>query len=64
MPAPVETKRIVLFTLPPVREINLVGAEETDELVAAVDEGIEAAEEGRVFSLDEIRSQMHSWITK
>src|ERR1700745_1280324 len=26
MPAPAETKRIVLFTLPPVREIDLVGA--------------------------------------
>ena len=26
--------------------------EETDELLAAVDEGIQAAEEGRVFSLD------------
>jgi len=26
MSAPVETKRIVLFTLPPVREIDLVGA--------------------------------------
>src|ERR1700730_6431119 len=26
MPAPGETKRIVLFTLPPVREIDLVGA--------------------------------------
>src|ERR1700746_2303275 len=26
MPAPDETKRIVFFTLPPVREIDLVGA--------------------------------------
>src|SRR5271163_4568433 len=26
MPAPAEIKRIVLFTLPPVREIDLVGA--------------------------------------
>jgi DNA-binding transcriptional LysR family regulator len=39
-------------------------AEETDELVAAVDEGIQAAEEGRVFSLEEIKMQMQSWITK
>ena len=38
--------------------------EETDELVAAVDEGIQAAEEGRVFSLEEIKTQMQSWITK
>jgi len=39
-------------------------AEETDELVAAVDEGIQAAEEGRVFTLEEIITQMQSWITK
>jgi len=39
-------------------------AEETDELVAAVDEGIQAAEEGRVFTLKEIKTQMQSWITK
>jgi predicted transcriptional regulator len=38
--------------------------EETDELVAAVDEGIQAAEGGRVFTLDEIKTQMQSWITK
>jgi predicted transcriptional regulator len=30
--------------------------EETDELLAAVDEGIQAAEEGRVFSLEEIKT--------
>ena len=30
-------------------------AEEIDELVAAIDEGIQAAEEGRVFSLEEIK---------
>jgi predicted transcriptional regulator len=39
-------------------------AEETDELVVAVDEGIQAAEEGRVFTLEEIKTQMQSWITK
>ena len=39
-------------------------AEETDELVAAVDKGIQAAEEGRVFSLEEIKTQMQSGITK
>jgi predicted transcriptional regulator len=39
-------------------------AEEIDELVAAIDEGIQAAEEGRVFSLEEIKMQMQSWITK
>ena len=35
-------------------------AEETDELVAAVDEGIQAAEEGRVFSLEEIKGDCGS----
>jgi predicted transcriptional regulator len=35
-------------------------AEEIDELVAAIDEGIQAAEEGRVFSLEEIKMQMQS----
>jgi predicted transcriptional regulator len=39
-------------------------AEEIDELVAAIDEGIQVAEEGRVFSLEEIKMQMQSWITK
>jgi predicted transcriptional regulator len=39
-------------------------ADEADELVAAVDEGIQAAEEGRVFTLEEIKTQMQSWITK
>jgi predicted transcriptional regulator len=39
-------------------------AEETNELVAAVDEGIKAAEEGRVFTLEEVKTQMQSWITK
>jgi predicted transcriptional regulator len=39
-------------------------AEESNELVAAVDEGIQAAEEGRVFTLEEIKTQMQSWITK
>ena len=33
-------------------------AEESDELVAAVDEGIRAAEEGRVFTLEEIKTQI------
>ena len=39
-------------------------SKETGELIAAVDEGIQAAEEGRVFSLEEIKTQMQSWITK
>jgi predicted transcriptional regulator len=39
-------------------------AEEIDELVAAIDEGIQAAEEGRDFSLEEIKMQMQSWITE
>jgi predicted transcriptional regulator len=30
-------------------------AEETDELVAAVDEGIQAAEEGRVFTSKKLK---------
>jgi predicted transcriptional regulator len=38
--------------------------EETDDPVAAVDEGIQTAEEGRVFTLEEIKTQMQSWITK
>jgi hypothetical protein len=38
-------------------------AEETDELMAAVDEGIQAAQEGRVFTLEETKTQMRSWIT-
>jgi hypothetical protein len=35
-------------------------AEEIDELVAAIDEGIQPAGEGRVFSLEEIKIQMQS----
>ena len=44
--------------------VDFQEAEETDELVAAVDEGIKAAEEGRVFTLEDIKTQMQSWITK
>jgi len=39
-------------------------AEETDELLAAVDAGIRAAKEGRVFTLEEIKTQMQSWVMK
>jgi len=39
-------------------------AEEIDELLAVIDEGIQAAEDGRVFSLEEMKMQMQSSITK
>jgi predicted transcriptional regulator len=38
--------------------------EETDELLAAIDEGICSAETERTFSLEEVRAEIKKWATK
>ena len=38
--------------------------EETDELLAAIDEGIRSAETERTFSLEEVRAEIKKWATK
>jgi predicted transcriptional regulator len=38
--------------------------EETDELLAAIDEGIRSAETERNFSLEEVRAEIKKWATK
>ena len=40
------------------------GVEETDELLAAIDEGIRSAETERTFSLEEVRAEIKNWATK
>jgi predicted transcriptional regulator len=37
---------------------------ETDELLAAIDEGIRSAETERTFSLEEVRAEIKKWVTK
>jgi predicted transcriptional regulator len=39
-------------------------AEETDELLAAIDEGIRSAETERTFSLEEVRGEIKKWAAK
>jgi sugar-specific transcriptional regulator TrmB len=39
-------------------------AEETDELLAVIDEGIRSAETERTFSLEEVRAEIKKWATK
>ena len=39
-------------------------AEETDELLAAIDEGVRSAETERTFSLEEVRAEIKKWATK
>lgn len=34
------------------------------EMLGAIDEAIQASEQGRVFTLDEVRAQAQAWITK
>jgi hypothetical protein len=38
--------------------------EEDEATLAAVDQGIQAADAGRVVSLEEVRKQMKKWLTK
>ena len=38
--------------------------EEDEETLAAIDRGIKAADEGRVFPLEEVRERMKQWLTK
>ena len=40
------------------------GVEETDELLAAIDEGILSAETERTYSLEEVRAEIKNWATK
>jgi predicted transcriptional regulator len=38
--------------------------EEDDETLAAIDRGVQAADEGRVVPLEEVRRRMNEWLTK
>jgi predicted transcriptional regulator len=38
--------------------------EEDEETLAAIDRGIKAADEGRVFSFEEVRKMIPEWIRK
>ena len=38
--------------------------EATPEMLSAIDEAIQASEQGRVFTLEEVRAQAQAWITK
>jgi predicted transcriptional regulator len=38
--------------------------EEDDETLAAIDRGVQAANEGRVVPLEEVRRRMNEWLTK
>lgn len=38
--------------------------EATPEMRAAIDEAIQASEQGRVFTLEQVRAQAQAWITK
>jgi predicted transcriptional regulator len=38
--------------------------EEDEETLAAIDRGIQSADEGRVVPLDEVRRRMNGWLTK
>jgi predicted transcriptional regulator len=39
-------------------------SEEDEETLAAIDRGIQAADEGRVASLEEVRKMIPEWIRK
>jgi predicted transcriptional regulator len=38
--------------------------EEDEETIAAIDRGIQSADEGRVVPLEEVRQRMNGWLTK
>jgi predicted transcriptional regulator len=38
--------------------------EENQETLAAIDRGIQSADEGRVVPLEEVRQRMNGWLTK
>ncbi len=38
--------------------------EEDEATLAAIDRGIQSADEGRVVPLEEVRQRMHRWFTK
>ena len=38
--------------------------EATPELLAAIDEAVRASEQGRVFTLEEVRAQAQAWLTR
>jgi predicted transcriptional regulator len=38
--------------------------EENEETLAAIDRGIQSANEGRVVPLEEVRQRMNGWLTK
>jgi predicted transcriptional regulator len=43
---------------------NAQDVEETDEVLAAIDEGIRSAETERTFSLEEVRAEIKKWASK
>ena len=52
-----EAKKLYLEDPAPVLD------EEDEETLAAIDEGIRDADEGRTVPIEEVRKQMHEWIT-
>jgi predicted transcriptional regulator len=51
------------FTLDLTQPIPLV-QEEDEETLAAIDRGIEAADEGRTIAIDEVRKMIPGWVSK
>ena len=45
------------------QSISLI-EEEDQETLAAIDRGIQAADEGRTVSIDEVRTMIPKWISK
>ncbi len=43
---------------------SLILEEEDEATLAAIDRGIQAADAGRVVTLDEVRERMQKWLTK
>jgi predicted transcriptional regulator len=52
-----EAKKLYLEDPAPILD------EEDEETLAAIDEGIRDADEGRTVPIEEVRKQMYEWIT-
>jgi predicted transcriptional regulator len=53
-----KAKKIAFDEAPPILD------EEDGATLAAIDRGIEAAEEGRVVPMEEVRRRVNTWLTK
>ena len=47
-----------------VKQVAPTLDEEDEETLAAIDRGIQSADEGRVVALEEVRERMNRWLTK